>query len=501
MILVWLIGVLILGGILAWFVAPQNALWARWISILAIAIDLVLTIVFWSHHFGQGGITGGGQWLEEVSWPWIPQFGIGFHLAVDGFSLLMLLLTFFIGLVGVVASWTEIEERVGFFHFNLLWVLAGVVGVFLALDLFLFYFFWEMMLIPMYFLIAIWGHENRTYAAIKFFIFTQASSLLMLVAILALVLIHGRAAGTYTFDYTQLLRTGLSAHTGMLLMLGFFVAFAVKLPAFPVHTWLPDAHTEAPTAGSIILAALMLKTGAYGMIRFVVPLFPDAAHRFAPVAMLIAVIGIIYGAILAFGQTDLKRLIAYTSVSHLGFVLLAIFTWNQLALQGAVMEMICHGLSTGGLFFMVGALSERIHSRDYRRMGGLWETMPRMAGVALVLAMASLGLPGLGNFVAEFLILLGAYQVTLVLTVIATVGLIFAMIYSLAIMARAFYGPNQHNWKLHDLHVHEWVGLGAMLIVLVWLGIYPQPVLRTADSALQNIQHYASAMNGGMASK
>ena len=235
----------------------------------------------------------------------------------------------------MLASWTEIQEAVGFFHLNLLWVLAGIAGVFLAMDLFLFYFAWELMLVPMYFLIAIWGHERRVYAAVKFFLFTQLSGLLMLIAILALYFAHHTATGIFTFEYADLLGTPLSPHAALWIMLGFFVAFAVKLPMFPLHTWLPDAHTEAPTAGSVVLAGLLLKTGAYGLLRFVMPLFPAAARAFAPVAMVLAVIGILYGAILAFAQTDLKRLVAYTSVSHLGFVLLGIFAWNKLALQGA----------------------------------------------------------------------------------------------------------------------------------------------------------------------
>src|SRR5687768_1493860 len=254
--------------------------------------------------------------------PWIQPFGISFHMALDGLSLLMLVLTFFLGIFAVLISWKEIQYRVGFFHFNLLWVLAGITGVFITMDLFLFYFFWEVMLIPMYFLIGIWGHENRRYAAYKFFIFTQASGLMMLLAILGLYFLHGSNTGTYSFDYFDLLGTVLEPSTERWLMLGFFVAFVVKLPIVPFHTWLPDAHSQAPTAGSLILAGLLLKTGAYGLIRFVVPLFPDASRDIAPIAMLFGVIGIIYGAMLAYSQTDFKRLVAYTSVSHMGFVML-----------------------------------------------------------------------------------------------------------------------------------------------------------------------------------
>jgi NADH-quinone oxidoreductase subunit M len=285
---------------------------------------------------------------------------------------------------------------------------------------------------------------------------------------------------------------GLPFGTQCWLFLAFAVAFAIKVPLFPLHTWLPDAHTEAPTAGSVILAGLLLKTGAYGLLRFAVPLFPEAARAFAPMAMVLGVVGILYGAVLAFAQTDLKRLVAYTSVSHLGFVLLGIFAGNGLALQGAVMQMICHGISTGALFILVGALQERIHTRDLTRMGGLWAAVPRMGGVAMVFTLASLGLPGLGNFVAEFLVLVGAYQVTLVLTVVAAVGLVAATVYALSLIQRAFHGPGAGGWRLPDLTVRDMAIMTALIAAIVWLGIYPQPVLDTAGATLQGMEHYAS---------
>ena len=332
MILLCLIAILFIAGILAWLAARWSAAAARWIALAATAADFIIDLIVWLRHYGEISLLPHNRWIEELDWNWIPRFGIHFHLAMDGLSLLLLMLTFFLGIVSVLVSWNEIQERIGFFHLNLLWVLAGITGVFLALDLFLFYFAWELMLVPMYFLIALWGHERRQYASVKFFIFTQLSGLLMLIAILALYFTHHAATRVYTFEYEQLLGTPLSSSSAWWMMLGFFVAFAVKLPVVPLHTWLPDAHTEAPTAGSVVLAGLLLKTGAYGMLRFVVPLFPDAARQFAPIAMVLAVIGILYGGLLAFGQSDFKRLVAYTSVSHLGFVLLGIFAWNQLAL-------------------------------------------------------------------------------------------------------------------------------------------------------------------------
>jgi NADH-quinone oxidoreductase subunit M len=280
----------------------------------------------------------------------------------------------------------------------------------------------------------------------------------------------------------------------MLLMLGFFVAFAVKLPVIPLHTWLADAHTEAPTAGSVILAGLLLKTGAYGMLRFVIPLFPSAAHEFAPVAMALGASGIVYGAVLAFGQTDLKRLVAYTSISHLGFVLVGIFAWTELALQGAVMAMLCHGLSTGALFVLVGALQERTHTRDMDRLGGLWAAVPRLSGVALFFALASMGLPGLGDFIGEFLVLLGTYRGHVLVTVVAAIGILASTFYALQFVQRAFHGPNTNAWKISDLTAREVIAIAPMIALLVWLGLYPQPVFNTFRPAMNRLQQTASQM-------
>jgi NADH-quinone oxidoreductase subunit M len=493
MILVWMILILLAGGLASGLAGGRNPLLARWLSLAALALDAILALNLTSQHFSQISLTTQGPWLVEWRHSWIPEFGIGLHFALDGLSLLLVDLTLFLGLIGVAASWTEIKERVGFFHFNFLWILAGVIGVFTALDLFLFFFFWEVMLVPMYLLIGIWGHENRQYAAVKFFIFTQASGLLMLLSILALVFYHRNSGAPLTFDYSELLGTAIPDGAATWVMLGFFVAFCTKLPAFPFHPWLPDAHTEAPTAGSIILAGILLKTGAYGLLRFVVPLFPVAAHQFAPVAMTLGVVGIIYTAMLAFAQSDLKRLVAYTSVSHMGFVLLGVFSWNDFALKGVVMQMICHGLSAGAQFMLVGALYERIHTRDMRKMGGLWSAAPGFGVAGLFFAMASLGLPGLGNFVAEFLILVGAWQAAPRMTIIATIGLVAATIYSLRFMRGAFFGPNERGWKFADLSTRELFIIGAFALGLVWLGVYPQPVLRAVEPALQSLQEIRQA--------
>ena len=479
MILVYLIMILLAGAFLAWISGNINQVLPRIISLVTLGVNLVLIVLSLLQN-----VPFNNKWLVDIQYDWIPQFGIGIHFALDGLSLLMLLLTFFLGIISVLISWKEINTKVGFFHFNLLLILAGIVGVFLSLDLFLFYFFWELMLVPMYFLIGIWGHENRTKASYKFFLYTQASGLLMFISILALYFVHGNATGIYTFDYIQLLGTQMSASTAILIMSGFLAAFLVKLPVVPLHNWLPDAHSEAPTAGSLILAALLLKTGAYGLLRFIVPLFPEASVSFAPIGMGLGVLGILYGAKLAFAQTDLKRLIAYTSVSHMGFVILGIFSFNELAYQGVVMQMIAHGISTGALFIMAGQLSERIHTRDITVMGGLWQKAPFMGAIGLIFSMASLGLPGLGNFIAELLILMGAFKANILMSVLACVGLIAATLYSLRILQKVFFGKLNTDWKMNDLSIREKMISISLVIIIFALGLYPQPVFDIAKPAL-----------------
>jgi NADH-quinone oxidoreductase subunit M len=487
MILIWLIIIPLIGGLVAWPMGKKGNAWPRWISIASLVIDAVLLMRFFARVQTQS-LLSQGIWLVQVNQPWIPQFGINLHLALDGLSLVLVALTLFLGIISVICSWTEIRERVGFFHMNLLWVLSGLLGVFMALDLFLFYFFWELMLVPMYFLINIWGHENRVYASIKFFIFTQAGGLLMLLSILGLFLAHGSATGVYTFDYFQLLGTPMASTTAFWIMMGFVIAFLVKVPAFPFHPWLPDAHTEAPTAGSVILAGLLLKTGAYGLLRFVIPLFPDTAAAISTTMMVLGVIGIIYGAVLAFGQIDLKRLVAYTSVSHMGFVLLGIFAGNIISLSGAVVQMLAHGISTGALFIVVGMIQMRIHTRDVDRMGGFWSSAPRLSAVGLVFALASLGLPGFGNFVAEFMVLLGTFRVNTAIAAVAAVGLVLAAIYSLWVVQRAFHGEAPAGLKLFDLTLREAGMMASLIVVIIWLGLYPRPVLNIVEPLFNSWQ-------------
>jgi len=488
MILAWLFLIPFIGGILAWVAERYSPRATRWVALAAMAAQFAIAIALWVQYWHQVVIARTGDiFLTEVNAPWIPFAGIRFHLALDGISLLLILLTGLLGVIAVAASWTDIHERVGFFHFNLLWTLAGITGVFLAVDLFLFYLFWELMLIPLYFLIDQWGHERRHYAAVKFFIFTQLGGLFLLLGILGLFFAHLAVTGVPTFSSLVLLGTPMRPLLAFWLMLGFFVAFAVKLPAVPVHTWLPDAHTQAPVAGSVVLAGLVLKVGAYGLLRLVLPLFPATSFAFAPVAMVLGVAGIIYGAVLAFGQRDLKRLIAYTSISHMGFVLLGIYAWNELSLQGALIVMLAHGLSTGALFVLVGVIDERKHTRDIEKMGGLDVRWPRMGGVAMFLAVASLGLPGLANFVGEFLVLLGTFRVSPVMASIGVAGLIVSVIYSVWIVYRVFWGPAPEKEAGRDLNGRESAMLFAAIALILWIGLYPQTFISTAGPAVRGL--------------
>jgi NADH-quinone oxidoreductase subunit M len=479
MMLVWLLIVPLLGGLVAWAAARLHPRAPALVSLAALALDLALALPLL--HTAPGG------WLENFNAPWIPEFGMNFRLGLDGMSWLLTILTIILGGFAVVVSWREITSKPGFFHANLMFSLAGTIGVFLALDMFLFFYFWELMLVPMYFIIAIWGHENRRRAAIKFFLFTQGSGLLILLSILALAFRYQRLTGSLTFDYFTLVQNPPTGTFGFLVMLGLFIAFVVKLAAFPVHIWLPETHTEAPTAGSVILASILLKTGAYGLLRFVLPLAPAAAHEFAPAALWLGVASILYGAVLAYGQSDLKKLIAYTSISHMGFVLIGVFVFNNIAWQGVVMLLVAHGVSTGALFIIVGSVQHRLHSRDLSRMGGLWTDVPRLSSFGTFFILAAMGLPGLGNFVGEFLILRGAWTVSPFVTTFAAIGLIPAALYSLIAVQRAFHGPADTARNIPDFGLRENAMMLALAAAIIWLGVAPQPVLNIAAPALQNL--------------
>ena len=420
--------------------------------------------------------------------PWMPSLGIGYHLGIDGISLLLVLLTTFLMPLTLLSAWHAIESRWKEFAITMLLLETGMVGVFVALDLFLFYVFWEAMLVPMYLIIGIWGGSNRVYAAIKFILYTLTGSLLMLVAILALYFRYGAATGTYTFDLPVLAQFVLPGGRAQdLLFLAFALAFAIKVPMFPFHTWLPDAHVEAPTAGSVILAGVLLKMGTYGFLRFCLPLFPDASVRFTPWMFALAVIGIIYGAWVSMVQPDIKKLVAYSSVSHLGFVVLGLFTLTPQGLVGGIIQMVNHGLNTGALFLVVGMLYERRHTRLIADFGGLWKPLPALSALFLIVCLSSLGLPGLNGFVGEFLILLGAFQVDRTLAVFATTGIIFAAVYLLWMYQRVIFGviTNEANRRLPDLSAREWAILLPILLLIVWIGVYPASFTGMTEASVE----------------
>jgi NADH-quinone oxidoreductase subunit M len=481
----------LVGAVVLGFIPRERLDWLR-VGALAIttATFLLSLGVLFTFESGEAGFQLGSE-LD-----WIPEWGVGYTTGIDGISLWLVLLTAFLMPLGVLASWT-IETRVKPFFLFLLALETGMLGVFSSLDLFLFYLFWEASLIPMYFLIGIWGYGRRIYAAMKFVLFTLVGSLLMLVAILFL---YFAAPGSPTFDYRELLGLSLDLETQRWLFLAFFASFAVKVPLVPVHTWLPDAHTEAPTAGSVLLAGILLKMGAYGLIRFSIPLFPDAARELLPFVIALAVIGIIYGALVAMMQKDLKRLIAYSSVAHLGFVVLGLFVGTIQGMSGGILQMVNHGLSTGALFMLVGALYDRRHTRMISDFGGLAKSVPILSGVFLFVALSSLGLPGLNGFVGEFLILLGTFFAYRWWVIPAAFGVVLAAVYLLWAYQRVFHGElaAEENRILPDLNLREVAMLGPVVALIVFIGVYPKPFLdRIEPSAERVVQQLEGALEPG----
>ena len=426
------------------------------------------------------------QFVERFAW--IRAYGIDYFVGVDGLSLFLVLLTTFLGPIVILASWS-ISARVKEYLFFMLLLETGMLGAFVALDLFLFYVFWEVMLVPMYFLIGVWGGPRRIYAALKFVLFTMAGSLLMLVAIIYLATRNSQVTQVLTFDLLKIYNLQLPYEEQIWLFLAFALSFAIKVPLFPFHTWLPDAHVEAPTAGSVILAGVLLKLGTYGFLRFAIPLFPEAALAAAPFIIALAVIGIVYGAMVAMMQADLKKLVAYSSVSHLGFVMLGLFAFNLQGIQGAIYQMLNHGLSTGALFLIVGMIYERRHTRMIDDFGGLWKQMPIFSAFFLVVTLSSIGLPGLNGFVGEFLILLGSFQASPFWTAGAASGVVLGAIYMLWMFRRVIFGPlsRPENQNLKDIGAREIAILIPILILIFFMGIYPRPFLARMQPAVERI--------------
>ena len=449
----------------------------RWVANVFGLLGFLVSLPLW---FSFDRTVAGFQFEEKLDW--IPSMGVRYHFGVDGVSALLILLTTLLGSLAILSSWTAITDRVRQFYVFLLLLQTGMLGVFCALDMFLFYVFWEVMLVPMYFLIGIWGGARRLYAAIKFFLYTLVGSVVMLLGILALYF-HSKTLPVYattgTFDVTEWYQMGVPAGLQFWVFLAFFLGFAIKVPMFPFHTWLPDAHVEAPTAGSVILAGVLLKMGTYGFIRFSLPLLPDATRNAVPWMATLAIISIVYAALVTLVQKDMKKLIAYSSVSHLGFCMLGMFALNPLGLEGSVLQMINHGLSTGGLFLLVGLIYERRHTREISQFGGLAHVMPVYATLTLIIFLASMGLPLLNGFIGEFLILQGAYAANPVWAYWAVSGVVLGAAYLLWLYQRVFWGKITHeeNRQLADLNGRELATLLPLVALCFWIGIYPKPVL------------------------
>jgi NADH-quinone oxidoreductase subunit M len=469
---------------------------ARVESIRVFALIVTLLTFVFSLHLLVNFDSAGSGFQFETSAPWIPSVGIGYQMGIDGVSLFLVLLAVVLTPLAILASWSIANRANEYFIFMLL-LETGMIGVFVSLDLFLFYLFWEVMLVPMYFLIGVWGGQRRIYAAMKFVLYTMIGSVLMLVAIIALYFLHGNATGTYTFSYPDILSAIVSGslildpQAELYLFLAFFLAFAVKVPLFPFHTWLPDAHVEAPTAGSVLLAGVLLKMGAYGLVRFNLPLFPNISELFAPLISLLAIVGIIYGALVALVQPDMKKLVAYSSVSHMGFVVLGIFSFTVQGIEGAVYQMLAHGVSTGALFLLVGVIYERRHTREIAEFGGLAHRMPVFASFFLIVTLSSIGLPGLNGFVGEFLVLLGTFGVNKTRAAVAALGVILSAVYMLWMYQRVIWGEvtNEKNVNLTDLNGRERAMIIPLLILIVWMGMYSNHFIRPMDASVNRIMN------------
>jgi NADH-quinone oxidoreductase subunit M len=497
LLLTYLLLVPIVGSVLVLFMKNENKQLIRWYAFGVSSLAFVLSI-FAYIKFDQ--INPQFQIVHQIGW--ISSLNISYHVGVDGISLILVLLTTFLTPLTFLSTWKAIDKNVKMFTFSMLFLEAGMIGVFISLDIFLFYIFWEAMLIPMYFIIGIWGGERRIYASIKFFLYTMFGSLLMLVAIVWLIVYSKGMLGVFTSNLTDLYKVGptIPHQIQGWMFAAFTLSFAIKVPLFPLHTWLPDAHVEAPTAGSVILAGVLLKMGTYGLIRFCLPLFPQSAVQYAPVISVLAVIGIIYGALVSMVQTDMKKLVAYSSVSHLGFVVLGIFAMTTESMQGAVIQMVNHGLSTGALFLLVGVVYERTHHRDIAFYGGIAKLVPVYATFLMIASLSSIGLPGLNGFIGEFLILLGSFKSATLnswwYTIFAATGVIFAAVYMLWMYQRVVFGEvksEELKHELTDMSAREIIIMIPIFIFILWIGVYPGTFLKLTEASVQSILQQVSS--------
>jgi NADH-quinone oxidoreductase subunit M len=477
----------LIGALLILLVNKQHENAIRWIANVTAFAGFVISVPLWFWYNPQGPEF---QFQEHL--PWIPSIGAEYFLGVDGLSMLLILLTTMMGCIAILSSWNAITERVKEYYLFLLVLQSGMLGAFMALDFMLFFLFWEVMLVPMYFLIGIWGSANRLYSAIKFFLYTLVGSVIMLLGILALYFAyHNDPAnfGAYTFDITRYRHYAFAPGLQWWVFLAFFCGFAVKVPMFPLHTWLPDAHTDAPTAGSVILAAVMLKMGTYGFLRFSLPILPEGTRAFVPMMVILSIIGIVYGSLVALAQKDWKRLVAYSSVAHMAMVMLGMFALNPVGLTGAIIQQLNHGISTGGLFLLVGVVYERRHTREISEYGGLSKVMPVYAAIFLVMTMSSIGLPVLNGFIGELLILQGVFVASKVWAAFAGSGVVLGAAYMLYLYQRTMFGKieNPKNEKLFDLSHREFATFAPLLVLALWMGVYPAPFLRRIETSVQQI--------------
>ena len=475
----------LVGALLLLFVNKQNENAIRWIANVVAFIGFAISIPLW---FWVNPRISEYQLVERMQW--IPSVGAEYFIGVDGFSTLLILLTTMMGFIAVLSSWTAISERVKEYYIFLLLLQTGMLGAFMSLDFLLFFLFWEVMLVPMYFLIGIWGSANRLYSAIKFFLYTLVGSVVMLLGILAVYFqTPPTATSPHSFDVTLMQQMSLPTDLQWWVFLAFFLGFAIKVPMFPFHTWLPDAHTDAPTAGSVILAAVLLKMGTYGFIRFSLPILPEATRTFVPFIVLLSIIGIVYGALVALAQKDWKRLVAYSSVSHMAMVMLGMFALNPVGITGSIVQQLNHGISTGALFLLVGVVYERRHTREISEYGGLSKVMPVYATIFLIMTMSSIGLPTLNGFIGEFLILQGVFVANKLWAVAAASGVVLGAAYMLYLYQRTMFGKieNPKNERLADLSGREFATFAPLLVLAVWIGLYPKPFLDRLETSVQRV--------------
>src|SRR6202158_5684239 len=486
------------GALVLLFVNKQHEDAIRWIANIVALVGFAISIPLWFWFSPQ---SPDYQFMARA--PWIPWVGAEYFLGGDGFSTLLILLTTMMGFIAVLSSWAAITERVKEYYIFMLVLQTGMLGAFMSLDFLLFFLFWEVMLVPMYFLIGIWGSTNRLYSAIKFFLYTLVGSVVMLLGILALYFSYKNATGspTGTFDITAFQRFNFPVGLQWWVFLAFFLGFAIKVPMFPFHTWLPDAHTDAPTAGSVILAAVLLKMGTYGFIRFSLPILPDASRQFVPMVVLLSIIGIVYGALVALAQKDWKRLVAYSSVSHMAMVMLGMFALNPVGITGSIIQQLNHGISTGALFLLVGVVYERRHTREISEYGGLSKVMPVYATIFLIMTMSSIGLPGLNGFIGELLILLGVFVASKVWAAFAASGVVLGAAYMLYLYQRTMFGrvENPKNEKLLDLSGREFATFAPLIVLAVWIGLYPKPFLDRLDTSVHRVIARVSPQYGQLA--